>query len=114
MSNVIDQRADEVTVLVTQGDAWFLEATIWDDATKTNPTNLTGCTISAQLRSTIDSETAVALTATITDAVNGEFSVGQAVSTISGVWDVEVTFPSTQKRTYLGGCLKLSKSATRA
>ena len=111
--DVLDLRAASLTVRVTRGDAWTVAATIWTDAAKTTAQNLTGCTVTAQLRNRADDTEATDLNVVVTDAAAGKFSLGQDAATISGVYDVQVLFGSGQRRTYLGGRLEVSKDVTR-
>lgn len=86
------------------------------------PIDLTGCTVLAQIRDTAAAASvAAAITCTITDAENGVILLSMAptvTATLSGsatkVWDMEVTYPSGKKYTYLRGNVTITAEVTRA
>jgi hypothetical protein len=85
------------------------------------PMDLTGCTVAAQVRDTPQAaQPAATITCTITDATNGivSLSMAPAVTGALGqgtkVWDMEVTFPSGKKFTYLKGTVTIEAEVTRS
>lgn len=85
------------------------------------PVDLTGCTVAAQIRdTTAAAQPAATITCAITDAEAGEvlLSMAPAVTAALGsgkkVWDMEVTFPSGDKFTYLSGEVTITAEVTRS
>jgi hypothetical protein len=85
------------------------------------PVDLTGCTILSQIRATPGAaQPEATITCAITDAVNGEVllsmapAVTAAMTAGSKVWDMEITFPSGDKYTYLKGAVTVVGDVTRA
>lgn len=85
------------------------------------PVDLTGCTVAAQIRDTaIAAQPAATITCAITDAAAGKVTLSMApavTATLTAgkkVWDMEVTFPSGDKYTYLKGDVTVTTDVTRS
>lgn len=107
----VDLRAQIVNVSVMRNDAWTMQVTI--ESPSGTPVNLTGRTITAQLRDRPDSTSSTALTVTPVDLTIGKFNVGQSAATAKGVYDVQITGGAVSPRTYIRGKLELTSDVTR-
>jgi len=83
--------------------------------------DLTGCTVAAQIRETFEAaQAALTFTCTITSAVGGLVLVAAAAAITAlltpgkKVWDLEITFPSGKKFTYLSGVVSVDPDVTRS
>lgn len=97
----------------------------WTWRTDDVPVDLTGCTIRSQIRQTPNSRDALLDMSTenglitLTDAVNGEFSVRveaddtAELNFTSAVYDLEIEFPDTTVVRLLYGKVRLSQEVTR-
>lgn len=83
--------------------------------------DLTGCTVAAQVRETFEAaQAALIFTCTITSAIGGLVNVLAAANLTAlltpgkKVWDLEITFPSGKKFTYLSGVATVDPDVTRS
>jgi hypothetical protein len=99
---------ENVDLVIYQGDTCRFTVTVTD----ANGTviNLTGYTAAAQLKSDFDDATPTNFTCTISTPASGIVSVVMSAATTAGltpgsdyIWDVQVTQPGGDVRTYLAG-----------
>ena len=69
---------EQLDILIRQGANFGpYSVGLYQDAAKTQPINLTGAQFRAQIRKkALDTAVTIAITCTITDAVNGKFTFG--------------------------------------
>lgn len=88
------------------------------DGTAGDYVDLTGVTPKAQIRATQDdSAVLMEFTAALTSnpgEVTLTLTPTQTAALANGVWDVQLTFPDGQVKTYLAGTIKAIKEVTRA
>jgi hypothetical protein len=106
--------------------ATFTKSIQWKTGTPANPVNLTGCTARMQIRKSVN-DTSILDTLTtengkivFEDAGNGKLkieipaSVSTAYTFNSGVYDLEIVFPSTGRVVRLiEGCVSANPEVTR-
>lgn len=111
--------AGKYNILIQQGADYIQPITIRDSTTNV-PINLTGAVIAGQVREDYTSTTAlVSFTVENTDLPNGKFTLtipSSATTTLNfqtGVYDVEVLYPSGQKDRLLQGSVVFSPEVTK-
>jgi len=113
----------KVPLKIDQGSD-FSKLSTWKTGTPAVPVDLTGCTAEAHVRPSISSDTKLLVLTT----ANGGIVLGGLDGTIeivitaaqtegskwrSGVYDLEITFPSGRKRRLMSGSVSLSPEGTR-
>jgi hypothetical protein len=98
-----------------RGDSARWRFQLWQDDAKTQPADLTGATVLAQIRDRPDGSNIVDLTCTITtpNIIDVALAAGAAVPQ-RGVWDLQVTYPSGDIVTYLTGRVAMQLDVTHA
>lgn len=104
-----------------QGDTFAMTVGLKDktvDGLAGNPVNLTGCTARAQIRATTAATTVLAeFACTITTPTAGkidlELTPAQTATLVSGVWDLQITFPDSRVYTVAAGALTTVAEVTR-
>jgi hypothetical protein len=94
--------------------------TLWSDAAKTIPTDLTGATAAAHIQQANTSlKPPVVLTCTIAppNTINmilvSDVTVGTPARGHQGRWDMQVTFPNGEVQTVLAGTVDIVGDVTR-
>lgn len=115
--------AFKVQLKIDQG-ASFSKLVTWKTGPSRTPVDLTGCTALAQVRTTLESATALHSF----DTTNGSILLGGAAGTVelvmtdeqtaaalwkSGVYDLVITFPNGSKRRLMYGAVTISPGVTR-
>ncbi len=107
-----------------QGDHWEQLFTLAEDygtaeTPDVRPVDLTGCTVAAQIRTNVRSQTPLAVfTATITDPAAGAVrlvlpSAEATKLTRNGVWDLQITDTGGRITTWLAGAVEVTREVTR-
>src|SRR5215471_18093727 len=89
-----------------RGDTYAWRFVLWQDAAKTQPVDLTGAVVGAQVRATHDGD----LLATFAVAVDPDTS--EAIPGGSYRWDLEVWWPDGTVRTILAGGCRVTDDVT--
>jgi hypothetical protein len=109
---------DCINVTFTRGDTLTIVLNVWDNTAQTIPSNLTGATVTAQVRTTPDSTT-VEATFAVTKSGNQvtlRLTPGQTrVLSPSCAWDCQVDWISdgSDVRTIVQGDLSVLQDVTR-
>lgn len=118
-STSADLRPAQYNVKIWRGDSWTQTFAILADTT---PVDLSGCTILVQVRPTPSSST-VALELTTADSTIGiggvdynQITLNKIVNVAAGayVYDMNVTFPSGEVKTYLWGNFIVQEDVSKA
>lgn len=118
-SQSADLRPAQYNVKIWRNDTWSQTFAILADET---PVDLSGCTILIQVRPTPTSDT-IALELTTDDSSIGiggissnQITLNKIVDVTAGsyVYDMNVTFPSGEVKTYLWGNFIVSEDITKA
>ncbi|MFT4188644.1 MAG: hypothetical protein QM621_08670 [Aeromicrobium sp.] len=96
---VVDLRPSPLDILTYGADAWAVELKI------TGLGSLAGSEVAARCRPA-GATTPTSLTVTMTDPEEGVVTVGHADGPITGPWDLTVTAPGGQARTYVKGVIR--------
>jgi hypothetical protein len=102
-------------ISVYRGDTWRQQITLWADAAKTQPVDLTGATVKAEVRDKAMGKLLFSFACTVTLPNIVEVGLDAAVSgalTGKGVWDLQVTFSGGDVRTFLVGAVKVVADVT--
>lgn len=106
--------AGKLNLVIEQGATFNRPIELKDG--EDNPIDLTGASISALAKEKLsDRDVLFAFTATITDAVSGKFKFGltadetTALEINSGVYDIDITYPSGVVDRLLQGTITVSK-----
>ena len=100
---------------IYRGDSFAIRLRLWKDASRTEPSDLTGATPKAQIRQTTNAASAVDITTTIVQPNFVDLALTPAVTaTLSnGVWDLEITQGGVV-RTVLTGDVLVNEDVTHA
>jgi hypothetical protein len=98
-----------------RGDTTRFKVMLWQDTGKTQPVDLTGATPAAEIRDKTAGVKITTLTCTV--SAPGEITVellpaGYVTVPSSGVWDLQVTFPSGDVRTMVAGKVTVTGDVT--
>jgi hypothetical protein len=99
---------------IYRGDTHRWSFTVWADAARTEPADLTGVTVAAAIRG----GTAVATTALTCDVTDNVITVTLAAATsqdwttTGGRWDLQLTHPSGDVQTIVAGSVQLRADVT--
>jgi len=111
--------AGKYNILIQQGSDYIQKITVKESVSQL-PVDITGCTVRGQVRTAVEDASPVASFVTaITDAANGEFTISlsnvvtAALGFDTGVYDVEIVYPSGVVDRLLQGKAVLSKEVTR-
>ena len=103
---------------IIRNDSWTWQFTLWGDSAKTVPSDLTGATVTAQVRSTVGGPILASLGVEIRDAVGGvvwmSMSGGQSgVLPATSYWDLQIAYPTGDVRTPVSGRVIVTDDVTR-
>lgn len=102
-----------------RGDSYAWAFRFWNDAAKTEPTDLTGITPRASMAAS-EHAARVGLTCVVTLPNIVEVSLsanawtGAEEKSFHGRWDLEFTFPNGDVRTVIAGAVSLTLDVTKA
>lgn len=117
-NNKIDLSPVKQDVDIWKDDTWAMVLKV---TTNTVPVSFLGATIVIQIRKTIESAaiemtlTTAENTITISGAGNNIITLNKKITLDAGsyVYDMNVTFPNTQSKTYIYGKLNVEQNITR-
>lgn len=99
-----------------RGDTFRTTFKLWMDKNKTDPVNLAGVLVAAQIRAKPDSATLQALTCVVTLPNIIDVSLTSEASKtlpLVGVWDLQLTYSNGDIQTILAGAVKVTADVTR-
>lgn len=102
---VLDFTPARLDIRTVLGDAWSGSLTLRQGGA---PLDLTGYTIVATVRGSDGSDVPITVDTTPEDLLIGKFSLSQLAASVSGSWDLDLTSPGGQTRTYIRGFLILA------
>lgn len=99
-----------------RGDSYRWQFQLWADAGKTQPVDLTGCTVKAEIRDKPRGTVSAVIT-TAVDTTPGVITASLSATTTaglipSGAWDLQVTYPDGEVRTVLAGKVTVTDDVT--
>lgn len=101
-----------------RGDTFRVKFKLWKNKEKTDPVDLTGVSVAAQIRASATSSAILQeLSCVVTDPNIIEVSMTPEESgrlPASGVWDLQLTYPDTDIQTILAGPVKVTADVTRS
>jgi hypothetical protein len=100
---------------IYRGDTFRQVVVLWGDDAKTQPVDLAGATVAAEIRDKAMGKVLATFGCTVTPPNTIEIGLAAAVSgtlTGKGVWDLQVTFPGGDVRTFLAGAVKITTDVT--
>jgi hypothetical protein len=108
-------------ITLYQGDTFHLSFTLYEKDAQGNQgpaIDLTGATVTAQIRATAANPSVMATFTGTHNGVGGKATISLTSAQTSalsagGVWDVQVEFPGGDVKTYLAGTVTLVKEVTR-
>ena len=85
----------EVPLHIYRGDSWTRRFTFWADADRTEPYDLDGVEVAAQVRRHPDHRAAVSMEVVVTlpNVVQVHLRAAASARTPSGRWDLQLTYP---------------------
>ena len=101
------------TLSVYRGDTRRWQFALWADADKTQPTDLTGVTVQAQIQ-TSTSVVSLVCSVTLPNLVNMTLNAPESKSLVpgKGVWDLQLTYPTGDVATVIGGDVMITADVT--
>jgi len=101
-----------------RGDSYAWEFHLWDDAAKTEATDLSAVTVRAQIRASADAASATELNVAVTlPNIVSVALPAAAWDTItapcSAVWDLELTYDGGEVLTVIAGTVTITADVTR-
>ena len=103
-------------LVIYRGDSYRWQLTLWQDPEKTIPTDLTGVTGKAEIRSAAAGTLITTMTVTVTmpnvlvlelPAINS-----QLLSKTGGAWDLQLTYSNADVQTILQGAVTVTMDVT--
>lgn len=103
---------------IVRFDSWTWQFTLWGDEAKSIPSDLSGATVTAQIRLTVGGAIIASLAVEVRDAPRGvvwmSISSGQSgVLPPVAVWDMQISYPDGEIRTPVGGNVLVTDDVTR-
>jgi hypothetical protein len=88
---------------------------LWQDTARTEPVDLTGAAVAAQIRANPDAPVAVDLTCTVAlpNVIHVSLSGALSATAPPGSWDLQVSYPSGQVTTVVAGPVFVTPDITR-
>jgi hypothetical protein len=99
-----------------RGDTHRWRFVLWADAAKTDPVDLTGVTVTAQVRATANSTTILTTLATVVSGNQIDVTLPSASSQLlpaSAAWDLQLVYPSGDVQTIVAGAVSARADVTR-
>lgn len=99
-----------------RGDTFRTTFKLWKNKDKTDPVDLTGIAVAAQIRAKPDSATLQSLTCTVTlpNIIEVFLSPDESKTLpLTGVWDLQLTYANGDIQTILAGAVKVTADVTR-
>lgn len=100
---------------VYRGDTYRWQFVLWADAARTTAIDLTGVIVAAEIRVKTGSTPVYPLACTVTlpNIIDLELTAAQCVQLpSSGVWDLQLTYPSGDVQTVVSGAVSVRGDVT--
>ena len=99
-----------------RGDTHRWRFTLWADAGKTDPVDLTDVAVAAQIRTTPNGPIVTTLVCSVTgNQIDVELpSASSQLLPASAAWDLQLIYPSADVRTVVAGAVSARADVTRA
>lgn len=100
-----------------RGDTFKVQFKLWKNKEKTDPVDLNGVQVAAQIRTKPDSTTLLSLHCVITYPNIIDVSLTAEESTklpAAGYWDLQLTYTNQEVQTVLAGAVKTTLDVTRS
>jgi hypothetical protein len=101
---------------VYRGDTYTWDFRLWNDVGKTQPTDLTGIMVKAEIRDRPAGSLIVPLTLTVIlpNTIHASLDAPHSsqLPVPTGVWDLQLTYPDTSVLTVLGGNVAVTADVT--
>jgi hypothetical protein len=100
---------------VYRGDTGGWRFILWSDTARTQPVDLTGATVAAQMRDKPDGLKVIALTCTVTlpNIIDVALDPASSAQAVGGAWDLQVTFPDGTVTTVAAGRVYVTADITQ-
>ena len=98
-----------------RGDSFRMQVRLWADANKTQPVDLTGASVAAEIRPAPRAIPAASLTCAVAGHVI-DLSLSSAHSFLvpqSAYWDLQITYPSGDVQTVITGGVSVRAGVTK-
>jgi hypothetical protein len=99
---------------IYRGDSYKWQFKLWSDAAKTQPVDLTGVTVKAEIRDkpagTLLGTLACAIT--MPNIINASLTSTDTASLTSGAWDMQLTYSDGEVSTVLSGLVTVTLDVT--
>ena len=104
-------------LVLYRGDSYEWNFALWADANKTDPVDLTDAVVAAEIRDKPGGTSVVTLDCTVT--LPNEIAVALtaamwAGAPTTGAWDLEVSFPTGEVHTVVGGKVTVTADITNS
>jgi hypothetical protein len=103
------------SLLIYRGDTHAWRFTLWQDVEKTEPVDLTGINVKAEIRDRAAGAViqSIALAVTQPNIIDAKLTAAETSALlVSGVWDLQLTDPSGWVSTILAGSVKVVGDVT--
>lgn len=103
------------TLQLYRGDSYNWQFTLYDDAAQTTPSDLTGVQVHAEVRDKPGGTFICTLTCTVTlpNVILARLSAGDSAKLpSSGVWDLQLNYPTGDVATVLAGAVNVTPDVT--
>ena len=98
-----------------RGDSYGWRFKLWQDKNRTVPTDLTGCTVNSEIRDKPSGAKIVVLNCTVTlpNIIDVVMTPDMyAICPTKGGWDLQITYPTGEVKTPIGGGVNVSPDYT--
>jgi hypothetical protein len=99
---------------IYRGDTHRWSFTLWADAAKTTPADLTGVAVAAWIAQATTITHLVCTVATHVVSVALEEDISQGLTVTQGRWDLQLTYPSGDVQTVVAGSVSVKADVTGA
>jgi hypothetical protein len=102
-------------LLLYRGDTYRWQFTLWTDAGKTQPADLTGVVVKAEVRAAPGGALLAALACTVTlpNIITADLTAtASATLPPTGAWDMQLTYPDGHVATVLAGAVTVAPDVT--
>jgi hypothetical protein len=99
---------------IYRGDSYRWQFKLWSDAAKTQPVDLTGVEVKAEIRDKAAGKVLGAMTCDVTvpNIIDASLSATDTAALKSGVWDLQLTYPGGDVGTVLAGAVTVTVDVT--
>jgi len=99
-----------------RGDTYHWQFTLWADAAKTQPVDLTGVTVKSEIRTAAGGALVTTLACTVQAPnvilIDLSATASMSLTAAGGAWDLQLTYPSGDVSTILAGKVTVTMDVT--